>query len=91
MKDEFNNEAPYDFKNILFGGTKADGIDHGYTYLFDLFISNTHYDASVPDSTPYSSETKCCCNNIIKTEFYPNRYMYLRVNGFYATDKSKYY
>lgn len=37
MKDEYGNEASYDFKNIKYG-------DH---YTFDYLIDNVHYDGSV--------------------------------------------
>ena len=36
MKDEYRNEAPYDFKNIKYG-------DY---YTFDYYVNNIHYDGS---------------------------------------------
>lgn len=48
MKDEYSNEAPYDFKNVKYG-------DY---YTFDYLIGGVHYDGS----TKYGN--KCFCNKI---------------------------
>lgn len=37
LKDEFGNEASYDFKNIMYNGY----------YTFDYYVSGVHYDGSV--------------------------------------------
>lgn len=68
MKDEFNNEAPYDFKNILYkytwqsyewdDQTEAEiTVNHeSYIYTFTYFAQDsTAEDYSVPDKTRNSS------------------------------------
>lgn len=42
MIDEYNNDAPYDFKNIV---TKLSGLDY-FTYLFDYTEDGSHVDGS---------------------------------------------
>jgi len=53
MKDEYNNECPYDFKNILFTNDSY-GIDSSYT-----FSSSNNEDRSI--------STWACYNNTIKS------------------------
>lgn len=67
MKDEWDNEAPYDFKNIKFSRTLTDGAydDHGtaaYVYTFNSYSSGTNSDASVLAATNNKIR---CCNNVI--------------------------
>ena len=49
MKDDFNNECPYDFKNILFDGK----------YTFTYKVNDVIYDGSI------KSDVKNCYNNRI--------------------------
>jgi hypothetical protein len=54
MKDEFGNEAPYDFKNI-----KYDNF-----YTFDYEIENVHYDGStIYGKYCYGNKIDCYKNN----------------------------
>lgn len=55
MKDEFGNEAPYDFKNILF--TKSGVYTSAYT--FNCVVNGVNTDMSVSHGTS-------CNNNVIK-------------------------
>lgn len=63
LKDEFNNECPYDFKNILF--TKSSSNITVYTFTYTE--NSTLKDASILGLTNY------CYNNIIK-EYYDSNY-----------------
>lgn len=67
MKDEWDNEAPYDFKNIMFSRTLTNGAydDHGtaaYVYTFNSYSDGTNSDASVLAATNNKIR---CCNNVI--------------------------
>ncbi len=55
MKDEWSNECPYDFKNILF----TDNGDNYYT--FDVLDDSVHCDFSVAQALTF-----CCYGNIIE-------------------------
>ena len=76
MIDEFGNDCPYDFKNILFtGGVSFGSITYTNAYTFSYTFNNTILDASC-------LSTKRCYNNIIKTYFemynvpsFTNRYV----------------
>lgn len=54
MRDEFGNEAPYDFKNVLFDGK----------YTFDFLSGGVHYDLTVYH--PSVLEVIKCKNNKIE-------------------------
>ena len=67
MKDEFNNECPYDFKNILFTASfyySYNNYTYTYTdvYTFNYVANNINKDASLVAS-------KDCHDNIIKPGF----------------------
>ena len=56
MKDEWENECPYDFKNIQFSRTLTDGAydDKGtaaYVYTFNAYSGGTNSDATVLAAT----------------------------------------
>jgi hypothetical protein len=53
MRDEFDNECPYDFKNIL-----TYSVNDNY-YTFDALVDSVHYDLSV------AQESKVCYGNTI--------------------------
>ena len=55
MIDEFGNDCPYDFKNILF--TEANKYKNVYTFNYILY--NTNIDASL-------RENESCYNNTMK-------------------------
>lgn len=59
MKDEFNNEAPYDFKNFLYTTTSAYG-NYTNAYTFSYTENDELKDASL-------LKDKKCCNNVIKS------------------------
>jgi hypothetical protein len=52
MKDEFGNECPYDFKNMLF--TKTDSYTNAYT--FNKIISGVANDVSVAQTSSQKCE-----------------------------------
>lgn len=54
MKDEWNNECTYDFKNIL---TTVNNVNY---YTFDALVASVHYDLSVAQTS------KSCYDNIIE-------------------------
>ena len=60
MKDEYNNEATYDFKNILF--TKSGSYTNVYT--FTKYISDGLIDGSL--APVYTSNSSCSGNKIIQ-------------------------
>lgn len=60
MKDEFDNECSYDFKNIMF---TASGTNY---YTFDVLVSSVHYDFSV------AQIAKNCYGNIIEERYTNN-------------------
>lgn len=66
MKDEFGNECPYDFKNIMFKRKLTNGVydpsgSDTYVYTFNAY-KNTQEDASVLSSSNY--RIKCFNNKI---------------------------
>ena len=73
MKDEFGNEAPYDFKNIRF---KTAGKFH---YTFSYYIDNVSYDGTV------DSRVHNCNKNVILSK-YNNNIQVLNNNVFLNTD-----
>ena len=79
MKDEFGNEAPYDFKNIKFKRT-IGGIDV-YLYTFSETTENQEMiDASI---SRYLYTNVGCHNNII-LPYIVNGKQYLNDNVFYS-------
>lgn len=58
MVDEFNNECPYDFKNIRFKELDNTSSSASYYYTF----CGQNLDASIPENNTYFS----CINNTIK-------------------------
>ena len=60
MIDEFGNDCPYDFKNVLFTGVSYDGsITYTDAYTFN-YIESVNQDASL------KGIEKSCLNNVIK-------------------------
>lgn len=80
LKDEFNNECPYDFKNVLFTGSSHDeSISYTNAYTFTYTEDDSVlYDASI------AGIDKRCYNNIIK-EYYQDSILMLNFNVFYST------
>lgn len=76
MKDEFNNECPYDFKNILF--TKSGVYENAYTFTC-VHSDSTKIDASLPTN----SANHYCHDNIIKPHYNGN-VLQLNFNVFYS-------
>lgn len=67
MKDEFENECPYDFKNIQFSRTLTDGAydaqgTAAYVYTFNAYSGGTNSDATVLAAT--NNRIKCSNNKI---------------------------
>ena len=76
MIDEWNNDCPYDFKNIMFNrivthngclatGSEFEGYNNVFCYTFGFYDGDTYVDASVFGNTTGDSEG--VYNNIIKT------------------------
>ena len=63
MKDEFNNECPYDFKNILFTRTISDHYYHN-AYTFSNGVDYAFTDGSLSKEASIN-----CYNNIIKPRY----------------------
>ena len=107
MKDEWNNECPYDFKNIMFVRKLSDGqldeesgIDT-YVYTFTAFNEDegTYVDATLLNNT-YIVDVGCCCkNNIIKEYnfgYNGETYSLIRLNdivflNIYSIDNESYF
>ena len=67
MKDEWENECPYDFKNIQFSRTLTDGAydakgTAAYVYTFNAYSGGTNSDATVLATT--NNRIKCSNNKI---------------------------
>ena len=67
MKDEWDNEAPYDFKNIQFQRPLSYGVydergTNTYVFTFNSYSTGTNSDATVLAAT--DNKVKCC-NNVI--------------------------
>ena len=67
MKDEWDNECPYDFKNIQFSRTLTNGAydaqgTAAYVYTFNSYSGGTNSDATVLAATNNKIR---CCNNVI--------------------------
>ena len=76
MIDEFNNDVPYDFKNIQFIRKLTAGVldlvdgSDTYVYTFNLWDETSILDASNFERTLTESYTKnYCTNNIIKPKY----------------------
>ena len=76
MIDEWNNDCPYDFKNIMFTriathngclatGSEFEGYNNVFCYTFGFYDGDTYVDASVFGNTTGVNEG--VYNNIIKT------------------------
>ena len=76
MIDEWNNDCPYDFKNIMFNrivthngclatGSEFEGYNNVFCYTFGFYDGDTYVDASVFGNT--TGDSKGVYNNIIKT------------------------
>ena len=74
LTDEFNNECPYDFKNILF--TTSGKYTNAYTFTYTE--NSTIKDASI------LGLSKGCYNNIIKEYVFTSQSK-LNFNVFYST------
>lgn len=77
MIDEFNNDVPYDFKNIQFKRKLTDGeldLDSGidtwvYTFTMSDLIADKVVDISLKQNTEYDddeSQYRECANNSVK-------------------------
>jgi hypothetical protein len=74
MKDEWGNEAPYDFKNIMFKRKVEDGQLEDligsdtwcYTFSYYDSVYKTISDASTYGLVKISDSFPRCCNNVIK-------------------------
>lgn len=74
MKDEFGNEAPYDFKNILLSEAHSD------SYTFNWTESGVNHDASI-------TADKNCRSNVIKPTF-DNGKLTIKQVTIYSSDSS---
>lgn len=76
MKDNYGNEAPYDFKNMLFSeNTSLSRFDYLYTFSWHKgSISAVAQDATMEDNT--------CCNNKIEPLIQDAGIMHLPGNVF---------
>lgn len=85
MCDEHNNEAPYDFKNILYKTTTIDYSENPegtsvdvYVYTFNYTKDSSVSDYSVADANRTDNVAKYCpihCyNNLIEPYFLQNSY-----------------
>ena len=80
MIDEFNNDAPYDFKNILFTGSSYNSsITYTNAYTF------SYTESGIKDASLLAS--KSCHNNIVKKYIQINK-QWLNFNVFYSTSSS---
>ena len=63
MKDEWNNECPYDFKNIQFKNSK----DNLFYYTFTRLVTddNTNVPTSINDASVYKSDYSFAYSNYI--------------------------
>ena len=66
MKDEFNNECPYDFKNIQFRHPNDTDTYPDYYYTFSIFKQEQCYDKTTTIVDVYSGDYGKCHGNIIK-------------------------
>lgn len=74
MKDEFGNEAPYDFKNVKFY------IERGRPFFYTFNYEDTQiFDASL------NANNNTCCHNIIKP-YYNRGVQELNFNTFNSTN-----
>lgn len=79
MIDEFDNDVPYDFKNILFTGSSYDGsVNYANAYTFSYTEDSTIKDASLLAS-------KNCYSNVIN-EGSSSGKQQLNFNVFYSTN-----
>lgn len=74
MKDEFGNECPYDFKNIMFSRTMTNGEydpqgQAAYAYTFNIFMSGIAADATVAQAAINQIQ---CFGNKIKESYIHN-------------------
>ena len=94
MIDEFNNDVPYDFKNIQFKRKLTDGaldLDSGidtwvYTFTMSDLVEGKVVDMSLKQNTEYvddDGEYKQCANNVIKEvilDYWPNGLSSIQLN-----------
>ncbi len=94
MIDEFNNDVPYDFKNIQFKRKLTDGeldLDSGidtwcYTFTISDLIADKVVDISLKQNTEYTEgegQYKECANNVIKEailEYQPDGLIRVQLN-----------
>jgi len=95
MIDEFNNDVPYDFKNIQFKRKITDGeFDPGtydeaiwvYTFTMSDLVESKVVDMSLKQNTEYvddDGEYKQCANNVIKEailDYWPNGLSSIQLN-----------
>lgn len=64
MIDEFGNDCPYDFKNILFNGYRTFEYPYGNTYKDSSLNDNNNYVVMHNTITPYFINGKQQINNI---------------------------
>lgn len=86
MKDEYDNEAPYDFKNICFrtiGGTTFGNN------IYTFYINNYNCDATVYQSeTP--DRTKIAYSNVIKEYITGGKFKLNHISIFFSTHCASY-
>lgn len=75
MKDEFGNECPYDFKNIMFSRPMTNGEydpegQAAYVYTFNIFMSGIAADATVAQA---ERSNIYCFGNKIKESWHNNK------------------
>lgn len=68
MKDEFNNEAPYDFKNVLFQTMVGDELLSLYTFSIDGndYSLNPTAESLIGSEIEIAHTIGMCENNVIK-------------------------
>lgn len=86
MRDEFANEVPYDFKNILF--TKSGVYTNVYTFNYG---SSRNQDASLIGITEATSSRRCYSNIIRATVIASDGKLHLSLNQTVFSSSSEYY
>lgn len=92
MRDEFGNEAPYDFKNIMFqrpltnGHYDPDNGNTAFVYTFNIFQENLAADATVAQAAAGAAFK--CYGNQIKAERDTHSKIMLGKNVFLITSST---
>ena len=81
MVDEWGNDCPYDFKNIMFYSDDSEK----YVYTFNAYddYEEILYDATLINGKDIiDRSTEVCCNNVIKPAFSVNDgYLFMTLNN----------